>query len=194
MIRTLQLRKHSRAGTRATHIQCWPRQPRTNPRRHGALRVALLNATAPRSGRISVFALKRSNHPNMNPTQQQLSRSCAAAKGSSCQWQLQLCAVLLAAAAAPAAAGKEKPYAAVAPKVSGADLSSRADAEPSYTTCTNFSQVMQASDARYPAIIRVSDPGARGHPVYTGFFFYQCLRCFSSKTMVVEPQRNFSGR
>jgi hypothetical protein len=112
--------------------------------------------------------------------------------------QLQLCAVLLAAAAvaapAPAAAGKEKPYAAEAPNLNGVDSSSRAVAKPGYTTYTNFSQVMQASDARYPAITRVSDPGASGHPIYTGFFFYQCLRCFSSRTMVVETQRNFSGR
>ena len=56
------------------------------------------------------------------------------------------------------------------------DSSSRADAKPGYTTYTNFSQVMQASDAQYPAITRVSDPGSSEHPVYTGFFFYQCLQ------------------
>jgi hypothetical protein len=35
---------------------------------------------------------------------------------------------------------------------------------------------MQASAVRYPAITRVSDPGSREHPVYTGFVFYQCLQ------------------
>jgi len=45
-----------------------------------------------------------------------------------------------------------------------------------YTTYTNFSQVMQGIDARYPALTRVSDPGSSGHAVYTGFFFYQCLQ------------------
>ena len=116
----------------------------------------------------------------MNQTRKQLCRSCAAANGHSSQLQLQLCALLLAAAAvaasAAAAAGKEKPKAAEAPKIDGVDSSSRADAKPGYTTYTNFSQVMQASDARYPAITRVSDPGPSGHPVYTGFFFYQCLQ------------------
>lgn len=48
---------------------------------------------------------------------------------------------------------------------------SRADAKPGYTTYTNFSQVVQGIGARYPAIARVSDPGSREHPVYTGFFF-----------------------
>jgi hypothetical protein len=80
------------------------------------------------------------------------------------------------ASPAPAAAAREKPNAAEAPKVNKGDSSSRADAKPGYTTYTNFSQVMQASDARYPAIIRVSDPGSSEHPVYTGFFFYQCLQ------------------
>ena len=134
----------------------------------------------------------------MNRTPKQLFGSCAATKGNSSQLPLQLCAMLLAAAAvaapAPAAAGKEKPSAAEAPKANGVDLPARAAAKPGYTTYTNFSQVMQAGDARYPAITRVSDPGAGGHPVYTGFFFYQCLQCFSSRTMVVETQRNSSGR
>ena len=72
--------------------------------------------------------------------------------------------------------GTGTPNAAEPRKVNGADSSSRADGRPGYTTYTNFSQVMQASDARYPAITRVSDPGASDHPAYTGFFFYQCLQ------------------
>lgn len=69
-------------------------------------------AIAPGSGRISVFESKRSNHQNMNQTQEQLSRCYTAAKGSSSRLQLLLCVMLLAATAvaapAPAAAGKEK--------------------------------------------------------------------------------------
>ena len=45
-----------------------------------------------------------------------------------------------------------------------------------YTTYTSFNQVREGSHARYPAITRVSDPGASGHQAYTGFFFYQCLQ------------------
>jgi hypothetical protein len=49
-----------------------------------------------------------------------------------------------------------------------------------YTTYASFSQVLEGNNARYPAIARVSDPGASGHPAYTGFFFYQCLQFDSS--------------
>src|SRR5439155_504435 len=45
-----------------------------------------------------------------------------------------------------------------------------------YTTCTNFDQVLEARNARYPAITRVSDPGPAERRVYTGFFFYQVLQ------------------
>src|SRR5262249_3357617 len=52
------------------------------------------------------------------------------------------------------------------------NLSFAAEPKPTgYTTYTNFVRVMEAHDARYPAMTRVSDPGAREHPVYTGFFF-----------------------
>jgi hypothetical protein len=45
-----------------------------------------------------------------------------------------------------------------------------------YTTYTSFNEILEGSNARYPAITRVSDPGAEGRRVYTGFFFYQCLQ------------------
>ena len=45
-----------------------------------------------------------------------------------------------------------------------------------YTTYTSFKQVLEGSNARYPAITRVSDPGTSGQRAYTGFFFYQCLQ------------------
>src|SRR5215467_3415758 len=38
-----------------------------------------------------------------------------------------------------------------------------------YTTYTSFSQVLEASNARYPALTRVSDPRPGGQPAYTGF-------------------------
>lgn len=39
-----------------------------------------------------------------------------------------------------------------------------------YTAYSSFGQVLVGSNARYPALIRVSDPGASGHRAYTGFF------------------------
>lgn len=35
-----------------------------------------------------------------------------------------------------------------------------------YTTYTDFNQVLEGIDARYPAITRVSDPGTSTHPIY----------------------------
>jgi hypothetical protein len=52
----------------------------------------------------------------------------------------------------------------------------RAQDNPLYTTFTNFDQVLKTRDARYASVTRVSDPGTREHPVYTGFFFYQVLQ------------------
>lgn len=68
------------------------------------------------------------------------------------------------------------PKAAETQTINAGDSSFRTNAKPGYAAYTNFSQVMQANDARYPALTRVSDPGTREHPVYTGFFFYQCLQ------------------
>src|ERR1044071_3809240 len=45
-----------------------------------------------------------------------------------------------------------------------------------YTTYTNFDQVLEARNPRYPAITRVTDPGTRERQFYTGFFFYQVLQ------------------
>jgi hypothetical protein len=45
-----------------------------------------------------------------------------------------------------------------------------------YTTYTSFSQVIEGRDARYLPVTRVSDPGTREQPIYTGFFFYQILQ------------------
>ncbi len=45
-----------------------------------------------------------------------------------------------------------------------------------YPTYRSFDQMLKASNTRYPAIVRVSDPGPSGHRAYTGFFCI-CLQC-----------------
>jgi hypothetical protein len=45
-----------------------------------------------------------------------------------------------------------------------------------YTTYASFDQVLKGHNARYVAVTRVSDPGTRDRPAYTGFFFYQVLQ------------------
>ena len=64
----------------------------------------------------------------------------------------------------------------------------------SYTTYTNFQQVMAGKGAIYPAITRVSDPGSREHPVYTGFFFYQCLQFDRTGRYVLAMKVDFDYR
>jgi hypothetical protein len=51
--------------------------------------------------------------------------------------------------------------------------SAGASDDPAYTTFATFDQLLGARSVHYPAITRVSDPGTREHPAYTGFFFYQ---------------------
>src|SRR5260370_13642633 len=63
-----------------------------------------------------------------------------------------------------------------------------------YTTYTNFIRVMEAHGARYPAITRVSDPGTREHPVYTGFFFYQCLQFDTTGRYLLGMKVHFEKR
>ncbi|UCE50553.1 MAG: hypothetical protein JSW47_10390 [Phycisphaerales bacterium] len=45
-----------------------------------------------------------------------------------------------------------------------------------YTTYASFDQLLEGHDARYAPLSRVSDPGSKERPIYTGFFFYQCLQ------------------
>jgi hypothetical protein len=63
-----------------------------------------------------------------------------------------------------------------------------------YTTYSDFSQVIQAQDARYSALVRVSDPGTSDHPIYTGFFFYQCLQFDSTRRYLLAMQVDFEKR
>jgi hypothetical protein len=46
----------------------------------------------------------------------------------------------------------------------------------SYTTYGSFAELMVGENASYPTLVRVSEPGTKENPDYTGFFFYQCLQ------------------
>jgi hypothetical protein len=63
-----------------------------------------------------------------------------------------------------------------------------------YTTYTNFDHVLQARDARYLALTRVSDPGTSKHRVYTGFFFYQVLQFDSTDRYLLGMTVYFENR
>jgi len=66
--------------------------------------------------------------------------------------------------------------------------------EPPYTTYGTFKDVLQGNGARYPALIRVSDPEAGGKPAYTGFFFYQCLQFDKSGRYLLAMKVYFQNR
>jgi len=51
-----------------------------------------------------------------------------------------------------------------------------------YSTCTNWQQLVRGDDYKYATVIRISDPGTKEKPVYTGFWFYD------------EQQFDVSGR
>jgi hypothetical protein len=68
------------------------------------------------------------------------------------------------------------------------------DGPAAYTTYPDFIRVMEANGARYPALTRVSDPGSREHPVYTGFFFYQCLQFDATGRYLLGMRVDFDKR
>ena len=54
--------------------------------------------------------------------------------------------------------------------------------------------MLKGIDARYPAITRVSDPGTSGHPIYTGFFFCQCLQFDATGRYLLKMRIDFEYR
>ncbi len=49
-------------------------------------------------------------------------------------------------------------------------------AQATYATYGSFAELMAGEAPQYPKLVRVSDPGTKESPNYTGFFFYQCLQ------------------
>jgi len=43
---------------------------------------------------------------------------------------------------------------------------------PQYSTCKTWKEVLEGESFRYAPISRVSDPGTKGRPVYSGFWFF----------------------
>ena len=45
-----------------------------------------------------------------------------------------------------------------------------------YTTYKSMAELLEGKNARYFPLTRLSDPGSKDQPAYTGYFFYQCLQ------------------
>ena len=63
-----------------------------------------------------------------------------------------------------------------------------------YTTYGSFADVMTGDGARYPELIRITDPGTSENPNYTGFFFYQCLQFDPTGRHLLAMQVHFQNR
>ena len=45
-----------------------------------------------------------------------------------------------------------------------------------YSTCATRDELVEGKDVRYARVVRVSDPGDKDNPAYTGFWFYDELQ------------------
>jgi hypothetical protein len=72
--------------------------------------------------------------------------------------------------------------------------SSLAQPDLSYSTYTDFGQLLKAGDARYVGLRRVSDPGPDERRAYTGFFFYQCPQFDSTGRYLLGMRVYFQNR
>jgi len=63
-----------------------------------------------------------------------------------------------------------------------------------YSTCTTWDEVVEGRDMQYVPLVRVSDPGTRDRPAYTGFWFYDELQFDPSGRYMLGMQVSFQGR
>ena len=45
-----------------------------------------------------------------------------------------------------------------------------------YSTCASWDELVEGENVRYASVVRVSDPGTKERPAYTGFWFYDELQ------------------
>src|SRR5262245_1879208 len=63
-----------------------------------------------------------------------------------------------------------------------------------YSTCKSWREVVDGENLRYASIIRVSDPGTKNRPVYTGFWFFDGLQFDESGRYALAMRVNFKER
>lgn len=69
-----------------------------------------------------------------------------------------------------------------------------AQSAPPYSIYRSFADLMGGENARYPELFRVSDPGTKEKPNYTGFFFYQCQQFDPTGRYVLAMRVHFQNR
>jgi hypothetical protein len=71
---------------------------------------------------------------------------------------------------------------------------SAVDAAQEYSTCKSWQEVVEGEKLRYAPVIRVSDPGAKDRPAYTGFWFYDGLQFNESGRYALAMKVDFHER
>jgi hypothetical protein len=65
---------------------------------------------------------------------------------------------------------------------------------PEYSTCKSWQEVVDGENLNYASVIRVSDPGTKDRPVYTGFWFYDGLQFDESGRYALAMKVDFEER
>lgn len=63
-----------------------------------------------------------------------------------------------------------------------------------YTAYTSMTEMLEAKNALYSPLVRLSDPGTPDRPAYTGFFFYQCLHSDKSGRYLLAMKIHVQNR
>jgi hypothetical protein len=63
-----------------------------------------------------------------------------------------------------------------------------------YSTCRSWPEVVEGENLRYAPISRVSDPGTKERPVYTGFWFFDGLQFDASDRYALAMKVDFKER
>src|SRR5258705_7468555 len=63
-----------------------------------------------------------------------------------------------------------------------------------YSTCKTWQEVVEGENLRYATVIRVSDPGTRDRPDYTGFWFFDGLQFDESGRFALAMKVHFQER
>jgi hypothetical protein len=92
------------------------------------------------------------------------------------------------------APGEKLIDAALEKLIKAAEENKEGEEPADYTVYPDFVRVLEAQGARYPPLTRVSDPGTPEKPIYTGFFFYQCLQFDTTGRYLLGMRVDFDKR
>lgn len=63
-----------------------------------------------------------------------------------------------------------------------------------YSTCTTWDELIEGKNIRYASVVRISDPGTKDRPAYTGFWFYDEQQLDVSGRYALGMKVYFQGR